>query len=864
MEENTQQPQVPEQPAPQPQVPTEQPVTPQAETPQAQAPQAPVPKKSKKGIFAAAVGVVAIAVLAFGGWYAYDSGLLNFEAEESPPSLTLGGAQFQGKSVETTFGFLRFEAGDKYEGASDPVFKAASKGVNYYYSKDDTSFDAVVKSIKPKEDLKILVAFYDAEEPWAGNATSNSFKLGCFKVYPVGPYEHTCEVAKGDLGSTKIGANRSFAIIASDKYEYNSNMITEAKELAAELTIPDFKGWTMHPIASTMDLTDPKIRSIWIQKSANEFEKLRNVSSLDISREYKMAWLLLGDPPIFTASGGGETTTDTSTADTTTGDTTTDDAGAAPNNCTKLEIIEPADYTPFIIATDLDSTNNEENLRIRVDGTDNVSTFVYSTKLDTTTTTNGFTYNGEEELRTMDTLVNLDGGPVNMCDSLTINVTGYSQDGSALTAIEGCSDELEVIKESSFQVAHPTTGEMVSPCAIEEISMREKLINEASGDVTRTLEKADPKDLIKSDEERAALIGKMLEEKAEAGEELTPEEQAAAEEAGGTTSLVQISPLSTNLVNSHFGDNNSVNIFSLVNGFVLNKASNVKLTEVNTTWEGCAAPGDNNSHAVLEFYYESDEIGQDKLITIVDENDDGNFSPEEFASDTPINLLDILPVDLHANTTNCSDGQSLSITIDSIKWLEGETPFEKNDLNISTELIFDCADGDTCKQEMGPYFDVTTSQTDIPAVRIKTELSPNAGYYGGGDAIYGEGKTASEDLPVLAFEVRPPNSNAGENPPITALKLNFSGCFSPLQNPAKLYVEQGFYAEETPIAVDTNKDGQFSLDEFTNIPAGISTFEHYLVTLDVTEEACGANTGGSAEFAGASPTHSNITEIIFG
>jgi len=259
----------------------------------APAPTSQTPKKGG-GLIKALIGVFAVAIIGFGGWYAYDSGLFG-DSDDVPPALSLGGGQFQGKSVETTFGFLQFDSGDAYEGTSNPTFKNAQKGVSYFYPKTNMSFDAIVKSINPKDDLKILVAFYNAEEPWAGNTTSSDIKLGCFEVYPVGPYENTCEVAESELSTTSIAKGRGFAIIASDSYEYDSNMIADAKTLSASLTIPQFNGWTMHPLAQTMDLSDRRIKSIWAQKNTNEFEKITNPESLTNTREFKMAWLKLGE-----------------------------------------------------------------------------------------------------------------------------------------------------------------------------------------------------------------------------------------------------------------------------------------------------------------------------------------------------------------------------------------------------------------------------------------------------------------------------------------------------------------------------------------------------------------------------------------
>ncbi len=254
----------------------------------------PTPKKGK-GLIKTLVGVFAIAILGFGGWYAYDSGLFGGASDDNPPALSIGGSSFQGKSVETTFGFLQFDAADvsSFSDAGKNL-KAVSKGVNYFAPLRNTSFEEIEASIQPADDLKILIAHYDKAEPWAGDTSKN----GCFKVYPVGPYDKTCEVTANKLGSAVVTKNTSIAIIASADFEIDSGLLADAKTLTDTLILSGPNGWSMHPLASNMDLSDTRITNLWVQKSANEFEKVTDIANLDISREYKMAWFKLGDPPV--------------------------------------------------------------------------------------------------------------------------------------------------------------------------------------------------------------------------------------------------------------------------------------------------------------------------------------------------------------------------------------------------------------------------------------------------------------------------------------------------------------------------------------------------------------------------------------
>jgi cysteine-rich repeat protein len=282
-----------------------------APAPEAEAPQTPAPKKGGV-IMKALIGVFAVAIVGFGGWYAYNSGISG-AAEDTPPSLSLGAAGFQGKSVETTFGFLQLDHADVSAHVDRPgsVYMTSETGVRWFYPKANTTFGEIESAFKPIAGMKILMAFYDAEEPWPGD--SDGIKKGCFVTYPVGPYQHTC---LGDL-ETPIDKNRGLAVITNipsvgnvtPVFEYDSTLLGDAKTLSDGLTLPDLEGWTLHPFAAGMDLTDSKIRSVWTQTNAAEIKtQVTDVSSVDTSSEYKMMWLKLGDPaPVGDTTGGGGT-----------------------------------------------------------------------------------------------------------------------------------------------------------------------------------------------------------------------------------------------------------------------------------------------------------------------------------------------------------------------------------------------------------------------------------------------------------------------------------------------------------------------------------------------------------------------------
>lgn len=292
----------PQQIQPQPQQPMQQPATDPVQPVQ----QPQMPKKGN-GLFKIIAAIVVAAALGFGGWYAYNSGLFGGTADDNPPALKLGGAGFQGKSVETTFGFLQYDEKDPgaYQPSQGAQFAESPTGINYFWLKEKASFADIVQAIKPVNELKVLVVYYDAEKD-----------NGCFRVYPVGPFSNTCEVKEDELDITYVDKGRSIAFISNlpgvtsqPTFEYDSTLLGSATELADSLNVLSFDGWTMHPISESMDLSNSRIRSVWAQKDQNEFEKISNLSNLDSSRKYKMLWLKLGEPPAFGSTGSTTSTT---------------------------------------------------------------------------------------------------------------------------------------------------------------------------------------------------------------------------------------------------------------------------------------------------------------------------------------------------------------------------------------------------------------------------------------------------------------------------------------------------------------------------------------------------------------------------
>lgn len=245
----------------------------------------------------------AVAIVGFGGWQAYNSDFFGTQ-EDNPPLLKLGGTAFEGKFVDTTYNFLQFDDSDRlnFIGSAGSQFVKGAKGLHYYYPKVDITFDALVKSVRPVDalvdgvqfdpSLKVLFVRYDATEPWAGD----SAVAGCFKTYPAGLYDNTCEVAEEKLMQERIDMGSGFVIIANEPFEYDSNIIADAKTLSISYELDNINGWVMYPLSSSMDFTNSRIKVLWVQKADNEFEKVTNISNINPeAREYKMAWFKLGD-----------------------------------------------------------------------------------------------------------------------------------------------------------------------------------------------------------------------------------------------------------------------------------------------------------------------------------------------------------------------------------------------------------------------------------------------------------------------------------------------------------------------------------------------------------------------------------------
>ncbi|MFC1647552.1 DUF4215 domain-containing protein [Patescibacteria group bacterium] len=258
--------------------------------------EAPSPKK-KGGLLKI---LIAVAIVAIGGGVA--AWLLLGQAEETPPSLTLGAGKFQGQSLGEEKGSLVYDQADvdNFQPASGADFKTSPGGVNYFELVESATIGEITDvRIMPEDGLQILVAYYSPGEAALGLDK-------CYHIYPVGPYDKsiTCEItAPLNLA---LPAESVVAIIASTEFKYDASVLSDVKtppsSFSFQFIADDEYGWTLKK-ASASDFDHPRAQYVWQLTGANKFEKVTDPANADLVDGNALAWFYLG--------------TDTGTADTT-------------------------------------------------------------------------------------------------------------------------------------------------------------------------------------------------------------------------------------------------------------------------------------------------------------------------------------------------------------------------------------------------------------------------------------------------------------------------------------------------------------------------------------------------------------------
>lgn len=234
---------------------------------------------------------LAIIIVGFIGFNAYFTNIAN--PTDSPPSLSLITSEYKGSIVDKEFGFFRYTSDEISRISNDNLtsYKPASKGVNYFYTKQELTVEQVFnRVIKPDLDLKTLFVFYS-------NTTTKYNDKPCFLAYPEGPFAETCPIDATDIATMKLTPNTAYIIIASKDFEYNSLLTENSKNYSSSFGFnppADESGWVLVPLALTNNFDNPRIKSIWLQSGQNAFEKVADISNINTNREFKMAWIYFG------------------------------------------------------------------------------------------------------------------------------------------------------------------------------------------------------------------------------------------------------------------------------------------------------------------------------------------------------------------------------------------------------------------------------------------------------------------------------------------------------------------------------------------------------------------------------------------
>ncbi|MEK7673408.1 MAG: fibronectin type III domain-containing protein [Patescibacteria group bacterium] len=222
---------------------------------------------------------------------------------ENPPSIqfTTTGSRLQGNIGDQVCkipGLHNLEENDDFDDDGDENDLFA--GVHIYHSSKDLSIDDILDSIEPKDDNKVMIAYYDPE---------NSEKK--FSVYP--KLSGQTEVTK----SYEIPANEGFVIFSCKDTSIFGIKNAEQPSTVIPDSLDDVDdGWILLAGPSSKSLTamlEPyknKVRSVWIQtddgfKFDNEdgskvysylnYNLTGSNNFGDLKSDHYMAWVRIDD-----------------------------------------------------------------------------------------------------------------------------------------------------------------------------------------------------------------------------------------------------------------------------------------------------------------------------------------------------------------------------------------------------------------------------------------------------------------------------------------------------------------------------------------------------------------------------------------
>jgi hypothetical protein len=219
-------------------------------------------------------------VIGFGSWFAYNG----FTSVESYPTLDNSGVAFQGKSVETQFGYLEFDD-DDVSTVTDGNFISSPKGIQTYSLNEDTTVDEIIDNIQPREGLKVLFAFYSPGEEELG------LEKG-FYTYPVGPFLSN-EIK--DPTTFEVPAQRGFMILSNEDYKFNEDVIMGSSKSARSFKVKlkdNESGWVLFPLSGPGNLNHPRIEIAYLMNDDGEYEEVMDFRDVELGKN-AFAWVKL-------------------------------------------------------------------------------------------------------------------------------------------------------------------------------------------------------------------------------------------------------------------------------------------------------------------------------------------------------------------------------------------------------------------------------------------------------------------------------------------------------------------------------------------------------------------------------------------
>lgn len=204
---------------------------------------------------------------------------------ERPPSLSLSSESMQGFFDNDSF-FFSFDQNDMARIQDYKDAEQRTKGIQYFYSESNITFDEIISSIKPDLANQCMVISYIAGPDK-------------FHIYPKGPFANTVLLNKSDLRTFELPAAHSFVIVC--KKDYETINVKHASEPPANFnkSFDNYTpGWHLTAFSSNQQLQDVtfacynRLESIWPQNGDNSF-KNTSLNSPSLEPGYYLAWLQL-------------------------------------------------------------------------------------------------------------------------------------------------------------------------------------------------------------------------------------------------------------------------------------------------------------------------------------------------------------------------------------------------------------------------------------------------------------------------------------------------------------------------------------------------------------------------------------------